>query len=206
MPFSPRKMQLLRHLADCVLSVTSKGIIFRDESGIHIDPFYLVDDDPVRQTVVELITDEILFEKVQNLAGFMKSGQVLASILASKFEMPLYCYSLQSKEAHNDEPAIKFREANNFTIIIGYTSTQEQVAEAISKIEKQGAVVVQIISLIDEANGAKVVAEKKDINFVSLLTLSEIKETISSRIEELKNRIAFIENYLKKGELREIAP
>jgi len=194
---SQRKESLLLHLAECVLSSANRDVMYRDNLGIHINPFYLVDDEPIRQTVVELITDELCFEKIQNLASFSDSGNALASIIALKFELPLYVYSIKSNGIISEEPVLRLSGKNNkYALISALTIDDKQISNVISSIENQGGIVVQIISLINEERGLKEIMKKKGISFVSLITLSEIKATISLKIEGIKARIDFIEKNL----------
>ena len=192
------KTQILHHLSRYALSPSCKDVIFLDKKGhCHIESFYLVSDSPIRELVLDVAAKEIDIDKIQNLAGFMHGGISLASLIEYKLkvltQLPLYAFDNDLQEI-----PIKFNKTgNNYAIIIGYTSTKEQIIDAVMKIEKQGGKVVKVLSMIDEEMGAKKAVEEKGIEFVSILTLSEVKNEVRTQIQQVKERISSVETLLK---------
>lgn len=192
-------MRILSHLSKCALSPSCGDVVFLDEKKQrHVESFYLVSEPPIREIVTDTAVKEIDVDKIQNLAGFMLGGYSLASLIAYNLQLPFYAFDLDSYDSDFQEIPIRLNKAgNNYALIIGYTSAKDQISNAISKIERQGGKVVKVISMIDEEAGAKEVARTKRIDFVSILTLSEIRNEIKDQIKQLQKRISSIEKAFK---------
>lgn len=181
-----------------MLSPSCEDVIFLDEKGhCHVESFYLVSDSPIRELVMNVAAKEIDIGKIQNLAGFMLGGYSLATLieynLKALAQLPSYAFDTDLQEI----PIRLNKAGNNYALIMGYTSTKGQITDAIMKIEKQGGKVVKVISMIDEEIGAKKVVEAKGIDFVSILTLSEVKKEVKDQIKQVKKRISSVEKLVK---------
>lgn len=193
------KARILYHLSRCALSPSCGDVIFLDEKKqFHVESFYLVNEPPIREIVTDIAIKEIEIDKIQNLAGFMLGGYSLASLIAYSLKLPFYAFDLESYDPDFREVNIRLDKAgNNFALIVGYTSTKEQINDAILKVERQGGKVVKVISMIDEEMGAKGATEAKGIGFASILTLSEVKNEIKTRKKQVKERISSVDKLLK---------
>lgn len=192
------KARILHHLSRYALSPSCADVIFLDEKEHrHIESFYLVSESPIREIVMDMASKEIELDKIQNLAGFMLGGYSLASLVAYDLKLPFYAFDLGSYDPDFQEVNIRLNKAgNNYALIMGYTSTKEQINNAVMKIERQGGKVVKVISMVDEEMGAKRATETKGIDFFSIVTLSEVKNEIKTRIKQIKERISSIEKLL----------
>ncbi len=196
------KAQILHHLSRYALSPSCEDVIFLDTEGhCHVESFYLVSESPTREIVRDIAIKEINVGKIQNLAGFMLGGNSLASIIASELKLPFYPFDFEGDDPDFQEVPIRLNKAgNNYALIMGYTSEKEQLISAIKKIETQGGKVVKVISMIDERKGAKRYLEEKGVDFTTILTLSEIREEIKTRIKQVKERISSVEKLLEFDE------
>jgi len=192
------KTQILHYLSRYVLSPSCEDVIFLDEKGhCHVESFYLVSESPIREIVRDIAIKEINVGKIQNLASFMLGGSALVSIIEYELKLPCYVYNLEDDPQHREVNIRLNEKGNNFALIMGYTTTKKQITDAVMKIEKQGGKVVKVISMIDEEMGAKKAVEAKGIDFISILTLSEVKNAIRTQIKHVKERVSSVEKLLK---------
>ena len=191
------KEEILSLLARLSVSTSVGETFFLDENKkVHFDPCFFLGEIDIREKIVYLVLEQIELSKIQNIAEFMFDGASLASIFVHELKIP--CYHFNPGE--NKKVILDFNQKkNNFVILMGFTSSVEQMSKAIKLIEEQNGNVQKIISLIDEENGVNEYLNEKCKPFVSILTLKKIISAVRGQIIMSKRRLIVLEKMIGKG-------
>lgn len=148
--------------------------VYEEDGKYHISTSFFMENRIMELASMTLLRhiDQMKIASVVGISqGWDHGIHFITTWLALKCEKPFYVHTERELRAPNI--AIN-SNLSNCSLLVAYTSYEEQVADLLSIAERLGGNVVQIISLVDERGVAERACIAKRVEFHKLFSTADI--------------------------------
>ena len=171
-------------------------------SPIYIDLRVTVSYPEVLKMVAEAMWDKIKNAKFDLICGVPYTALPIATVMSVEHNVPMIMRRKEVKD-YGTRKAIegKYEAGQNCLIIEDLVTSGSSVFETIEPLELEKLKITDIVVLVDREQGGKKHLQEKGYNLHSVITISEMLNTLESEGKLDSDMVGKVRNFIKNNQV-----